>query len=154
MAELTYSVSAVGVRASEAKAPFKRILALDVVRGFAMLLMLISHSSWWLDDLDYGVAYGWDNMIVPQIHFPEEYPRFCAATGHPCLFSAERFQYRAVCRFAQAARLARMANNALPDDSRPLAHRAGSDGDESATGCALLRQACLGADGNLASACV
>lgn len=44
-----------------------RLLTLDIVRGYAMLAMLLSHTSWWLADLEYRVAYGWDNMIVPSL---------------------------------------------------------------------------------------
>lgn len=62
------------------------MLALDVVRGFAMLLMLISHSSWWLDDLDYGVAYGWDNMIAPNLRAPESIIGFVLQLATPAFF--------------------------------------------------------------------
>ncbi len=71
MAESTITTAAlVRTRARELGAPTNRLAALDIVRGYAMLLMLISHSSWWLTDFDYGVAYGWDNMIVPQVSLP------------------------------------------------------------------------------------
>lgn len=63
-----------------------RLLALDIVRGYAMLLMLISHSSWWLADLDYGVAYGWDNMIAPSISLPDSLPGFILQLATPAFF--------------------------------------------------------------------
>ncbi len=63
-----------------------RMLALDIVRGYAMLLMLVSHSSWWLDDLDYGVAYGWDNMIAPNLRAPESILGFILQLATPAFF--------------------------------------------------------------------
>lgn len=75
------------VRARETGASSnKRLLVLDIVRGYAMLLMLISHSAWWLDDLDYGVAYGWDNMIVPQVSLPESIPGLVLQLATPAFF--------------------------------------------------------------------
>jgi uncharacterized membrane protein len=68
-----------------------RLLALDIARGYAMLLMLISHSSWWLDDLDYGVAYGWDNMIVPNLKLPESIPGLVLQLATPAFFLLSGF---------------------------------------------------------------
>jgi uncharacterized membrane protein len=70
----------------DSKPSSKRLVALDIVRGYAMLLMLISHSSWWLDDLDYGVAYGWDNMIIPNVSLPESLPGFVLQMATPAFF--------------------------------------------------------------------
>jgi hypothetical protein len=33
--------------------------------------MLISHSVWWIDDLTYRVAYGWNDLIVPGMDQPQ-----------------------------------------------------------------------------------
>lgn len=74
------------IERSKAGAASGRWLALDIVRGYAMLLMLISHSSWWLEDLDYGVAYGWDNMIAPNIRLPESLPGFVLQLATPAFF--------------------------------------------------------------------
>ena len=74
------------VRAREANRSSDRLLALDIVRGYAMLLMLVSHSSWWLDDLDYGVAYGWDNMIAPTLSLPGSIPGFVLQLATPAFF--------------------------------------------------------------------
>ncbi|MGQ9888914.1 MAG: acyltransferase family protein [Aggregatilineales bacterium] len=79
----------------------RRLLALDIVRGYAMLLMLISHSSWWLDDLDYGVAYGWDNMIVPTLVFPQSAMGFVLQLATPAFFLLSGFS---VALFAAARR--------------------------------------------------
>lgn len=79
----------------------RRLLALDIVRGYAMLLMLVSHSSWWLDDLDFGVAYGWDNMIVPNVSLPESLPGFVLQLATPAFFLLGGFS---VALFAAARR--------------------------------------------------
>lgn len=84
--ELTQTSAMLKVRAGQAKTAARRLPALDIVRGYAMLLMLISHSSWWLDDLDYGVAYGWDNMIVPQLRLPESVFGFLLQLASPAFF--------------------------------------------------------------------
>lgn len=81
--------------------PSSRLLALDIVRGYAMLLMLISHSSWWLEDLDYGVAYGWDNMIAPRIALPESLPGFVLQLATPAFFLLSGFS---IALFAAARR--------------------------------------------------
>lgn len=89
MVELTNTAAVVAAPASETsktKNSSRRLLALDIVRGYAMLLMLISHSSWWLEDLDYGVAYGWDNMIVPQLRLPESLFGFVLQLATPAFF--------------------------------------------------------------------
>ncbi len=71
---------------NEKRTAHRRLLALDIVRGYAMLLMLISHSSWWLDDLDYGVAYGWDNMIAPSVSLPDSLPGMVLQLATPTFF--------------------------------------------------------------------
>lgn len=93
MAELTASTAFVNARAARDIAPPRnhRLLALDIVRGYAMLLMLISHSSWWLDDLDYGVAYGWDNMIVPDVSLPGSLIGFVLQLATPAFFLLSGF---------------------------------------------------------------
>jgi len=93
MAELTASTALVNARAARDTAPPRRhrLLALDIVRGYAMLLMLISHSSWWLDDLDYGVAYGWDNMIVPDVSLPGSLIGFVLQLATPAFFLLSGF---------------------------------------------------------------
>lgn len=63
-----------------------RITALDIVRGYAMLLMLISHSSWWVPDLEYGVAYGWDNLITPSLILPQSLMGFVLQLATPTFF--------------------------------------------------------------------
>lgn len=86
MMELAHKRAVVDARAGETTPASNRLLALDIVRGYAMLLMLVSHSSWWLDDLDYGVAYGWDNMIAPQISLPGSLPGFILQLATPAFF--------------------------------------------------------------------
>lgn len=86
MAELAKRAVAVQAHTRPASPASRRLLALDIVRGYAMLLMLISHSSWWLDDLDYGVAYGWDNMIAPTLAFPQSAPGFVLQLATPAFF--------------------------------------------------------------------
>jgi uncharacterized membrane protein len=86
MAELTNTTARLNARIQTVKTSSHRLLAIDIVRGYAMLLMLISHSSWWLDDLDYGVAYGWDNMIVPDVSFPGSLPGFVLQLATPAFF--------------------------------------------------------------------
>jgi uncharacterized membrane protein len=84
--QLTASTAIVKIHARPINTTPRRLQALDIVRGWAMLLMLISHSSWWLNDLDYGVAYGWDNMIVPQLRFPGSIPGFVMQLATPAFF--------------------------------------------------------------------
>ncbi len=86
MAELTERAAGVHAHARPASPAPRRLLALDIVRGYAMLLMLISHSSWWLNDLDYGVAYGWDNMIAPTFAFPQSAIGFVLQLATPAFF--------------------------------------------------------------------
>lgn len=64
----------------------ERILALDIVRGYAMLLMLLSHSSWRLPDLDYRVAFGWDNLITPDLSTPQSIIGFILQAATPIFF--------------------------------------------------------------------
>jgi uncharacterized membrane protein len=63
-----------------------RILALDIVRGYAMLAMLLSHSSWRLPDLDYRVAFGWDNLIAPDVSTPQSIIGFILQAATPIFF--------------------------------------------------------------------
>jgi hypothetical protein len=83
MAELTETPAHIDIPVTETRTGSQRLLALDIVRGYAMLLMLVSHSSWWLEDLEYGVAYGWDNMIVPTLNFPDSIPGFVLQLATP-----------------------------------------------------------------------
>lgn len=85
------STTVIDLPATTANLSSQRLLALDIVRGYAMLLMLVSHSSWWLDDLDYGVAYGWDNMIVPTLRLPESIPGFILQLATPAFFLLSGF---------------------------------------------------------------
>lgn len=64
----------------------QRILALDIVRGYAMLAMLLSHSSWRLPDLNYRVAFGWDNLIVPELMPPQSIIGFILQAATPIFF--------------------------------------------------------------------
>lgn len=64
----------------------QRLLALDVVRGYAMLAMLISHSSWLLTDVEYRVAYGWDNLIVPVLGSPASIIGYFLQAATPAFF--------------------------------------------------------------------
>ncbi|MBI5667756.1 MAG: DUF1624 domain-containing protein [Chloroflexi bacterium] len=64
----------------------QRILALDILRGYAMLAMLLSHSSWRLPDLDYRVAFGWDNLIVPDLVPPQSVIGFFLQAATPIFF--------------------------------------------------------------------
>lgn len=84
--DMATALPVVEVRAEETNRTSTRLLALDIVRGYAMLLMLVSHSSWWLDDLDYGVAYGWDNMIAPTLSLPGSIPGFVLQLATPAFF--------------------------------------------------------------------
>lgn len=80
------SAAAMEMRPPDSEGRTTRVMTFDVVRGIAMLLMLVSHSSWWLDDLDYGVAFGWDNMIVPQLSLPDSLPGFLLQLATPAFF--------------------------------------------------------------------
>lgn len=87
MLQLSNTVSpATDVQVIQQRPSPARLLALDVVRGFVMVLMLISHSAWWLDDFDYGVAYGWDNMIVPNVSLPDSIPGLVLQLATPAFF--------------------------------------------------------------------
>lgn len=48
-----------------------RFYALDVARGCAMLAMLITHSSWRIDEFDYRVSFGWDSPYLPDLSTPQ-----------------------------------------------------------------------------------
>ncbi len=63
-----------------------RLTALDIVRGYALLAMLLSHSSWRLPDLDYRVAFGWDNLIVPDLSTPQSRIGFILQAATPIFF--------------------------------------------------------------------
>ncbi len=63
-----------------------RIRAVDAVRGFAMLLMLLSHTTWRIPNFDYRVAFGWDNMIVPDINQARAVVGFVLQAASPIFF--------------------------------------------------------------------
>ena len=64
----------------------KRFNAIDIVRGHAMLAMLISHSAWWIDHFEYRAAFGWDNLIVPAIDTPQSWIGFILQIASPTFF--------------------------------------------------------------------
>lgn len=49
----------------------RRYIEFDIMRGYALLAMLIAHSAWRIPDLDYRAAYGWDNLFVPDLTTPQ-----------------------------------------------------------------------------------
>jgi uncharacterized membrane protein len=44
-----------------------RWTAIDILRGGALLAMLITHSAWRIPGFDYRAAYGWDMPLVPDL---------------------------------------------------------------------------------------
>ena len=79
----------------------RRLLALDVVRGCAMLLMLVSHTSWWINELEYRVAFGWDNLIVPALGSPESWLGYVLQLASPAFFLLAGFS---IALFAESRR--------------------------------------------------
>ncbi len=69
----------------------KRLRVLDIVRGLAMLLMLLSHTSWWINELEYRVAFGWDNLIVPVLDTPESWVGYVLQLASPAFFLLSGF---------------------------------------------------------------
>jgi uncharacterized membrane protein len=63
-----------------------RISAVDAIRGFAMLLMLLSHTTWRIPNFDYRVAFGWDNMIVPDLSQAHAFIGFVLQAASPIFF--------------------------------------------------------------------
>jgi uncharacterized membrane protein len=53
------AITSPGSTTTQQQAVTHRINAIDIVRGYAMILMLISHSSWLVDGLDFSVSRSW-----------------------------------------------------------------------------------------------
>lgn len=51
-----------------------------------MLLMLISHTTWRIPNFDYRVAFGWDNMIVPDLSQSHALIGFLLQAASPIFF--------------------------------------------------------------------
>ncbi len=51
-----------------------------------MLLMLISHTTWRIPNFDYRVAFGWDNMIVPDLSQSHAFMGFLLQAASPIFF--------------------------------------------------------------------
>lgn len=51
-----------------------------------MLLMLISHTTWRIPNFDYRVAFGWDNMIVPDLSQSHALFGFLLQAASPIFF--------------------------------------------------------------------
>jgi uncharacterized membrane protein len=45
-----------------------RWVVIDLLRGCALLAMLITHSAWRIPDFDYRAAYGWDTPLIPDLN--------------------------------------------------------------------------------------
>lgn len=51
-----------------------------------MLLMLVSHTTWRIPNFDYRVAFGWDNMIVPDLSQSHALLGFLLQAASPIFF--------------------------------------------------------------------
>jgi uncharacterized membrane protein len=57
-------------QASVIPAAPQRWTSIDLLRGCALLAMLITHSAWRIPDFDYRAAYGWDTPLIPDMSMP------------------------------------------------------------------------------------
>lgn len=64
----------------------ERLQAADIVRGYAMLAMLVSHTSWRIPAFDYRVSFGWDSPVIPVIDTPQSFIGYVLQAATPIFF--------------------------------------------------------------------
>ena len=72
----------------------KRLLSIDITRGLAMFLMLVSHSTWWLSDIIFKASFGWDtDEAIPALsgENPEAWLGLIVGTATPIFFTLTGF---------------------------------------------------------------
>jgi uncharacterized membrane protein len=76
----------------------QRWTAIDLVRGLALIAMLITHSAWRIPDFDYRAAYGWDSPIVPDLTLPHVQLGWILQGSSPVFFLLAGFALAFFCQ--------------------------------------------------------
>ena len=78
----------------------KRLTSIDITRGLAMFLMLVSHSTWWLSDIIFKASFGWDtDEAVPALSGNNPEAWLGCRYGNTYIFYVNRVRNSIICNF-------------------------------------------------------
>lgn len=64
----------------------ERLSAIDIVRGLAMVFMLLNHATWHVPEIDFRVNFGWDILAPPVMPFLTPFAWVGLIQGTPLFF--------------------------------------------------------------------